>query len=58
MNKTVTINISGIVFHIDETAYDKLKQYLSAIRSYFQNTEGKDEIMMDIESRIAEIFTT
>jgi phage shock protein PspC (stress-responsive transcriptional regulator) len=58
MNKTVTINISGIVFHIDETAYDKLKQYLSAIRSYFEHTEGKEEIMMDIESRIAEIFTT
>jgi phage shock protein PspC (stress-responsive transcriptional regulator) len=58
MNKTVTINISGIVFHIDETAYDKLKQYLSAIRSYFEHTEGKEEIMMDIESRIAEIFNT
>lgn len=58
MNKTVTINISGIVFHIDETAYEKLNQYLSALRSYFQNTEGKEEIMMDIESRIAEIFNT
>ena len=32
MNKTVTINISGIIFHIEEDAYDKLSKYLTTIR--------------------------
>jgi phage shock protein PspC (stress-responsive transcriptional regulator) len=57
MNKTYTINISGIIFHIDEFAYEKLKGYLNTIRSYFKDSEGQEEIMTDIESRIAEIFS-
>lgn len=55
MNKTVTINISGLVFHIDEDAFKKLSNYLDAIKNSL-NTEGKEEILSDIESRIAEIF--
>jgi hypothetical protein len=57
MNKTHTINISGIIFHIDENAYEKLKGYLNTIRSYFKDSESREEIMTDIEARIAEIFT-
>ncbi|MBP6335330.1 MAG: PspC domain-containing protein [Bacteroidia bacterium] len=56
MNKTVTVNIGGIVFHIDENAYDRFKKYLESIRSHFTQSEGRDEIMQDIESRIAEMF--
>src|SRR5688572_29560643 len=56
MNKTVTINISGILFHIEEDAYDNLGRYLSAIRSYFSLTEGGSDIMSDIEARIAELL--
>jgi len=56
MNKTVTINISGIIFNIDEVAFNKLHQYLETIKSYFKNSEGTDEIMADIEARIAEMF--
>ena len=56
MNKTVTINISGIIFHIEEEAYEKLSRYLSTIKSYFKDSEGRDEIMTDIESRIAEML--
>ncbi len=57
MNKTVTINISGIVFHIEEDAYSRLKIYLDTLHSKFYNEEGRDEILADIESRIAEILT-
>lgn len=57
MNKTVTVNIGGMVFHIEEQAYDKLKRYLEAIRGYFTTSDGRDEIIQDIESRIAEMFT-
>jgi phage shock protein PspC (stress-responsive transcriptional regulator) len=57
MNKTLTINISGIIFHIEEDAYDKLSRYLSTIKSYFSHTEGGNEIMSDIEARIAELLS-
>lgn len=57
MNKTVTANISGVVFHIESEAYDHLHQYLNTIRNYFHDSEGKEEIMTDIEARIAELFS-
>ena len=56
MNKTVTTNIGGFIFHIDENAYDKLSQYLNTIKGYFKASEGRDEIIGDIEARIAEMF--
>lgn len=56
MNKTVTINISGIIFHIEEDAYEKLSKYLNTIKGYFSNTDGGSEIMSDIEARIAEML--
>ena len=56
MNQTVTINISGIVFHIEIDAYEDLKNYLNKIKSYFNNSEECEEIMTDIEARIAELF--
>lgn len=48
--------MSGIIFHIDDNAYEQLNTYLNTIRGYFKNTEGGDEIMADIEARIAEMF--
>jgi len=56
MKKTITINISGAVFNIDEDAYDKLKSYLSSVSDYFNKENGGHEIIFDIESRIAELF--
>ncbi|MES2591942.1 MAG: PspC domain-containing protein [Bacteroidota bacterium] len=56
MKRTITMNLSGIIFHIEEDAYEKLNNYLATIKSYFKNSEGCDEIMHDIESRIAEML--
>ncbi|MBS1650859.1 MAG: PspC domain-containing protein [Bacteroidetes bacterium] len=56
MNKTVTINISGIIFHIEEDAYQQLNSYLNALKNYFAKTESGDEILQDIEIRIAELL--
>ncbi|NVO03355.1 MAG: PspC domain-containing protein, partial [Bacteroidetes bacterium] len=56
MKKTVTVNISGAIFHIDEDAFDKLNIYLNTIRNYFSSSEGRDEILGDIEARIAEML--
>ncbi|MEZ4755666.1 MAG: PspC domain-containing protein [Flavobacteriales bacterium] len=57
MKKTLTANISGTVFHIEEDAYDRLHRYLNTIRGQFTGSDGREEIMADIESRIAELFT-
>ncbi len=56
MKKTNTINLGGIIFHIEEDAFSQLQNYLNAIRSHFSTSEGQDEIVIDIESRIAEIM--
>jgi len=56
MKKNISINISGIIFHIEEDGYDKLKSYLSSIHQYFSTYEESEEIIADIENRIAEIF--
>ena len=56
MNKTVNINLAGIFFHIDEDAYLKLQRYLEAIKRSFTDSQGRSEIISDIEARIAELF--
>ena len=57
MNKTVNINLSGIIFHIEEDAYNKMHSYLSTIKGYFSESEGRDEILSDIENRIADMLS-
>lgn len=56
MKKTLTINISGSIFHIDEDAFEKLQSYLRTINSHYGPGEEGREIIADIEARIAEIF--
>ncbi|MFY0481888.1 PspC domain-containing protein [Flavobacterium sp. PLA-1-15] len=57
MNKTVNINLGGMFFHIDEDAYQKLTRYFEAIKRSLSNSNGQDEIIKDIEMRIAELFS-
>lgn len=57
MNKTVNINLGGMFFHIDEDAYQKLTRYFEAIKRSLSNANGEDEIIKDIELRIAELIT-
>ncbi len=56
MIKTISVNLSGQVFQIDENAYEQLQQYLASVRKRFEKEEGGDEIVADIESRIAEML--
>jgi phage shock protein PspC (stress-responsive transcriptional regulator) len=56
MNKTVSINLGGLFFHIDEDAYQKLNRYFDAIKRSL-SPDGKEEIMSDIEGRIAELLS-
>ena len=55
MNKTVSISLAGFSFMIEEQAYEKLNNYLQALRNSLEKDEA-DEVMYDIEIRIAEIF--
>ena len=56
MKKTLSINIAGFVFHIEEDAFATLDAYLKSIHAYFASFEGSKEIIADIESSIAEKF--
>ena len=56
MKKNISINISGIIFHIEEDGYEILRKYLDSINRYFSSFEDNSEILADIESRIAEIL--
>lgn len=57
MKKTLTVNLGGTVFHIDEDAYQLLDKYLANLRIHFRKEEGSEEIMNDFEMRISELFS-
>lgn len=56
MKKIININLSGRVIPIEDAAYEKLQNYVDSLRRYFAHEEGRDEIINDIESRIAELM--
>lgn len=56
MKKIITINLSGRVLQIEEPAYEQLQQYIASLRNYFSKEESREEIINDIEGRIAEQF--
>ena len=57
MKKIININLSGRVIPIEDSAYEKLQAYVESLRRYFANEEGRDEIINDIVSRIAELMS-
>ncbi|MBN1598394.1 MAG: PspC domain-containing protein [Bacteroidales bacterium] len=56
MKKTMTVNLGGMVYHIDDDAFDVLKKYLESIKNELKNIDTNDEIYNDIESRISELL--
>jgi phage shock protein PspC (stress-responsive transcriptional regulator) len=56
MNKTIIININGIVFHIEEDAYEVLRTYMTSVKRHFAYSSDSEEIVTDIENRLAEMF--
>ena len=57
MKKIININLSGRVIPIEDAAYEKLQAYIESLRKFFAKEEGRDEIINDIESRIAELMS-
>ena len=56
MKKIININLAGRVIPIEDSAYESLQRYIESLRRYFAGEEGRDEIINDIESRIAELM--
>ena len=56
MEKAIKINIGNDIFHIEEDAYHKLKDYIDQLTAYYSSYEEGVEIMSDIEQRVSEIF--
>ena len=57
MKKTLTVNLGGTVYHIDEDAYVLLDNYLNNLKYHFRNEADADEIVRDMETRISELFS-
>jgi phage shock protein PspC (stress-responsive transcriptional regulator) len=58
MKITVSVNLGGYSFNIDEDAYSELKRYLKNLELHFAGEESSAEILSDIETRMAELFRT
>jgi len=56
MKVTVSINLGGYAFNIDEDAYEALQEYIRSLEREFEGEESAREIISDIESRLAELF--
>ena len=56
MKKNITINMCGRLFQIDEDAYELLQKYLESLHQSFGKLEDGEEIVGDIEARVAELF--
>jgi phage shock protein PspC (stress-responsive transcriptional regulator) len=56
MKKNISINLQGIIFHIEDDGYEVLSRYLHEVKAHFASYQGHEEIVADIEGRIAELF--
>lgn len=56
MKTTENISLAGYAFTIETDAYEELGAYLGNIRACFSSDASADEIVADIEERIAELL--
>jgi len=57
MKKNISINLQGIIFHLEDDGYEVLSRYLHEVKAHFASYQGHEEIVADIEGRIAELFS-
>ena len=57
MKKNISINLQGLIFHIEDDGYEVLSRYLQEVKAHFASYQGHEEIVADIEGRIAELFS-
>ena len=57
MKKTISVSVGGFAFILEEDAHNLLEQYLSKVRLNLGASPDTDEIISDVEGRIAELLT-
>ena len=57
MKKNITVNIFGTLYPIDEDAYELLQKYNENMRRYYSRMEDGEEIVDDVEHRVAELLS-
>lgn len=56
MKPTEKVSIGGYAFNLEEDAYKAMDRYISSLNNHFKNKEEGDEIVHDLELRIAELL--
>lgn len=56
MNESLTLSLGRTLFHVERPAYDRLKAYLDAVAKVLAGTDGDEEILLEVEHRMAELF--
>ena len=56
MNKVKKCSISGVAFIFEDVAYNRLAEYIDSLKNAYKNSAECDEIIADIEARIAELI--
>ena len=56
MNEIKKCSISGVGFTFEKTAYARLDEYLQSLKKAYANNPDSEEILADIEARIAELI--
>ena len=56
MNEIKKCSISGVGFTFEKAAYDRLNNYLASLKEAYKSNPDSEEILADIEARIAELI--
>lgn len=56
MNEIKKCSLSGVGFTFEKVAYNRLNDYLTSLKEAYKNSADCDEILADIEARIAELI--
>ena len=56
MNEIKKCSISGVGFTFEKAAYARLDEYLQSLKKAYANNPDSEEILADIEARIAELI--
>lgn len=57
MMETRSISLGNLIFQVELPAFEALGHYLDALREALVGTEGAEEIVQEVENRMAELFS-
>ena len=57
MVETRNISLGGLLFHVELPAYNVLNGYLADLKRVLRGADGKEDILQEVEYRLAELFS-